>query len=294
MGAELLASQKNESGLRFDPRTKLAVLVTLAVLILGGSFQTAFFYLPALIPFVMLLASKMWKGAGVYFGVFGVCLFLQEFVLPHISGVPGYLLMLIAVMPLYFSPSFAAAYYAVITTTVSELIAAMERLHIPKQVTIPMAVMFRFFPTMMEEWSAIGDAMKMRGIRLRGGRAASILEYRLVPMLMCCVKIGEELSAASLTRGLGGPVKRTNICDIGFHVQDMILLLLCLVMNRLAESGKTIVVITHDPEFIVRCCDQALHIENGHVVEEYSLGSSAGIEHLLQFFLDNTEEVQML
>ena len=66
------------------------------------------------------------------------------------------------------------------------------------------------------------------------------------------------------------------------------------VMNRLAESGKTIVVITHDPEFIVRCCDQALHIENGHVVEEYSLGSSAGIEHLLQFFLDNTEEVQML
>ena len=210
MGAEFLASQKNESGLCFDPRTKLAVLVTLAILILGGSFQTAFFYLPALIPFVMLLASKKWKGAGVYFCVFGVCLLLQEFALPHISGIPGYLLMLIAVMPLYFSPSFAAAYFVVTTTTVSELIAAMERLHIPKQFTIPMAVMFRFFPTMMEEWSAIGDAMKMRGIRLRGGKAGAILEYRLVPMLMCSVKIGEELSAASLTRGLGGPVKRTN------------------------------------------------------------------------------------
>lgn len=228
MGAELLASQKNEGGLCFDPRTKLAVLVTLAILILGGSFQTAFFYLPALIPFVMLLASKKWKGAGVYFLVFGVCLLLQEFVLPHISGIPGYLLMLIAVMPLYFSPSFASAYFVVTTTTVSELIAAMERLHIPKQFTIPMAVMFRFFPTMMEEWSAIGDAMKMRGIRLWGGKAGAILEYRLVPMLMCSVKIGEELSAASLTRGLGGPVKRTNICNIGLHVQDAILLLFCL------------------------------------------------------------------
>lgn len=137
--------------------------------------------------------------------------------------------MLVVVIPLYFSPSFAAAYFAVTTTTVSELVAAMERLHIPKQVTIPMAVMFRFFPTMMEEWAAIGDAMKMRGIHLRGGKAVSILEYRLVPMLMCCVKIGEELSAASLTRGLGGPVKRTNICEIGLHVQDMILLLLCLL-----------------------------------------------------------------
>lgn len=42
MGVELLASKRNRSGICFDPRTKLAVLVTLAVLILGGSFQTAF------------------------------------------------------------------------------------------------------------------------------------------------------------------------------------------------------------------------------------------------------------
>ena len=99
--------------------------------------------------------------------------------------------------------------------------------HMPRQITIPMAVMFRFFPTVMEEWRAIGDAMKMRGIRLRGGKAGSILEYRLVPMLMCSVKIGEELSAASLTRGLGGPVKRTNVCNIGIHVQDVFMLLFC-------------------------------------------------------------------
>ncbi len=72
MGVELLASQKNRNGLCFDPRTKLAVLVTLAVLILGGSFQTAFYYLPALLPFLMLLVSRKWKGAGVYCGVFSV------------------------------------------------------------------------------------------------------------------------------------------------------------------------------------------------------------------------------
>lgn len=228
MSAELLASKRSGKGLCFDPRTKLVVLAALAILILGGSFQTAFCYLPALIPFLMLLLSKKWKGAGVYILVFGGCLLLQEFLLPHLSGIPGYLLMLIAVMPLYFSPSFAAAYFVVTTTTVSELIAAMERLHMPQQITIPMAVMFRFFPTMMEEWSAIGDAMKMRGIGLHGGKAGAVLEYRLVPMLMCSVKIGEELSAASLTRGLGGPVKRTNICRIGLHIQDVILLLLCL------------------------------------------------------------------
>lgn len=65
------------------------------------------------------------------------------------------------------------------------------------------------------------------------------------------------------------------------------------VMNRLAESGKTIVVVTHDPEFIVRCCDQVLHIENGYLLENYSLESSPNKERLLRFFLDGNKEVQM-
>ena len=47
-------------------------------------------------------------------------------------------------------------------------------------------------------------------------------------MMICSVKIGEELSQAALTRGLGGPVKRTNICKLGFHVQDVIFLPICL------------------------------------------------------------------
>lgn len=64
-------------------------------------------------------------------------------------------------------------------------------------------------------------------------------------------------------------------------------------MNRLAESGKTVVVVTHDPEFIVRCCDQVIHIENGYVIEDYSLESSADKEHLLRFFLEDNKEVQM-
>lgn len=58
-------------------------------------------------------------------------------------------------------------------------------------------------------------------------------------------------------------------------------------MNRLAESGKTVVVVTHDPEFIIRCCNQVIHIENGYVTEDYSLERSEDKEHLLRFFLDN-------
>ncbi len=56
-----------------------------------------------------------------------------------------------------------------------------------------------------------------------------MIEYRLVPLMVSVVKIGDELSAAALTRGLGAPVKRTNICKIGFRVQDIVIILLCLL-----------------------------------------------------------------
>ena len=91
-----------------------------------------------------------------------------------------------------------------------------------------MSVIFRFFPTVVEEYNAIGDAMKMRGIRFGGGKASAMLEYRLVPVIMCSVKIGEELNAAALTRGLNGEVRRTNVCKIGFHMQDILLFLIAL------------------------------------------------------------------
>ena len=206
MSRELLSSQKNNSGILLDPRTKLAVLITIAVFILGGSYEGIMQYyiiVLAAIPLLLLSAVRKWKGAVLYILIFGGIL-------------------------LRFTPSVVMGYFVVTTTTVSEFVAAMERLHLPQQITIPMSVMFRFFPTVAEEWSAIGDAMRMRGVRFGGGKVGAILEYRIVPMMICSVKIGEELSQAALTRGLGGPVKRTNICKLGFHVQDVIFLLICL------------------------------------------------------------------
>ncbi|MBQ5475603.1 MAG: hypothetical protein IIT65_13205, partial [Lachnospiraceae bacterium] len=42
----------------------------------------------------------------------------------------------------------------------------------------------------------------------------------IIPLLFSSLTIGDELSAAAVTRGLGKPVKRTNVCKIGFGVSD--------------------------------------------------------------------------
>ena len=125
--------------------------------------------------------------------------------------------------------SVVMGYFVVTTTTVSEFVAAMERLHLPQQITIPMSVMFRFFPTIADEFSSINDAMRMRDIRFGGKNVTKMIEYRLVPLLVCSAKIGEELNAAAITRGLGADRKRTNVCQIGFHAQDYILFTLCVI-----------------------------------------------------------------
>ena len=57
-------------------------------------------------------------------------------------------------------------------------------------------------------------------------------------MMTCTVKIGEELSASALTRGLGGPKKRTNICDIGFRAGDYIIFAFLLVMVAYGDAVR--------------------------------------------------------
>ena len=39
-----------------------------------------------------------------------------------------------------------------------------------------------------------------------------------------------------------------------------------VLMQRLAASGKTVLVSTHDPELIELCCDYELHIKKGRIV----------------------------
>ena len=79
----------------------------------------------------------------------------------------------------------------------------MKKLHLPEQIIIPMSVIFRFFPTVVEEYNAIGDAMKMRGIRFGGGKASAMLEYRLVPVIMCSVKDRGRIKCGSPDKRIG-------------------------------------------------------------------------------------------
>lgn len=237
MASSFLQATKQNKGLTFDPRTKLLLLIAVSIFVLGGLCSDKLpFIAPVLsvMPALLLLAARKIKKAFFYLIVLAGANLLAEFLLPQLSGFLYFFLLGGTGLITRVLPGITMGAYVVSTTTVSEFTAAMQRLHISDKIIIPMSVMFRFFPTIGEEFSGINAAMKMRGIGLGGGNAAAMLEYRLIPLLTCSAKIGEELSAAALTRGLGGDIRRTNICRIGFRMPDVLVIILCFAVFGLA------------------------------------------------------------
>lgn len=55
------------------------------------------------------------------------------------------------------------------------------------------------------------------------------------------------------------------------------------LMKQLKQQGKTLLIVTHDPEFILKTCDNIIHIEDGTIVDQYSLETTE-IEKLFDFF----------
>ncbi len=221
---ELITSANRDlSAFPLDPRTKILLLLCANVVIIGGGFSGTAGIIRALFasfPLFLLLLERKWRAAAFYTLFIGTAMACEILLLQRTAGIWNLLIVIFSGIFSRFVPGLVMGFYVVSTTKISEFIAAMERLRFPPALIIPFAVMMRFFPTVKEESAAIGDAMKMRGIRMGGGNAIAMLEYRVVPLLISTVKIGEELSAAALTRGLGGPGKRTNICEIGFRLRD--------------------------------------------------------------------------
>ena len=240
--AGLFTADIENRGLVLDPRTKLFVMITLVVFALGGTGSdiVAVRYgtiVVSILPVILLLTAKQYQKA-VVFGLIYVLMKLAElFLIPTAAGAVLSLMGFCCLLFVRLMPSLIMGAYMLSSTTVSEFIAAMHRMHIPQQITIPLSVMFRFFPTVLEEFDSINTAMKMRDIRIGGKNSGKFIEYRLVPLMVCSVNIGSELSAAALTRGLGTKRKRTNICKIGFQFWDMIILILSISLYILWILG---------------------------------------------------------
>ena len=142
-----------DRGILLDPRTKLFALLTIIVFVLGGMGTLAPEWLNVLIsitPLVFLCSAKQWGKALGFGAVYAAADLFLIYGVNSVNGAGKYLLIMLCTLIVRILPGMIMGAYLFASTTVSEFIAAMHRMHMPVQLTIPMSVMFSFFPTPQE------------------------------------------------------------------------------------------------------------------------------------------------
>lgn len=116
------------------------------------------------------------------------------------------------------------------TTYMDDLAVALQRMKLPQAVTIPLVVMFRYIPTLRIEYRMIRNTMSIRGISDTVWKQIlhplSTVEYILIPLLMRCLKVTDELAASGTTRGLELEVKRYALNEVYFSWKEYLVSIL--------------------------------------------------------------------
>lgn len=212
-----------ENGLWLDPRTKILLLL---ICVLCAMFAPSLQYELGLVIVIGILGavSGRWKYSlkGILFYV--LVYFFTVWVMGCMTGALR--TMFIAFLGLFHKvyPCGMLSGIVISTTKVSEFLSAMNRVHAPKKLAIPLAVMLRYIPTIREDWRYIKDAMKMRDVSpsLKGllTNPGMTVDCIYVPLMMAASKAADELSIASVTRGIENPKPRTCLVQIRFRIAD--------------------------------------------------------------------------
>lgn len=214
--------------LRLDPRTKLFMVFVVSSVVLMTATTPLLWtvrIVMTMIPIVLLVLEKRYASAIRFTLLYSIALVLTFcFLSEESTGIFKSLLTGYCGIVVQFMPALITAWYVVRTTKIDEFMSSMQKMHIPDGITISLAVVMRFFPTLKEEYLSIRDAMKMRGVMLGGGNAVKMIEFRMIPLLFSCVNIGDELSAAAVTRGLGGKARRTSVVELRLGWGDYVLI----------------------------------------------------------------------
>ncbi len=215
-----------------DPRTKLLLVVTVSGLLVqcglsaAGQIENGILLC---IPLLFYAAAGRYRKAICHGFLYAVCLGLLAFLLPRLSGGAAIFLSSACALFLKLMPGISFGFFLICTIEASNLIAALDRMHLPKGFNWTVSMVLRFFPTVKEELSATWD-----GVRLRGHTIGYCLLHPLsalvdvfVPLIVCVINIGDELLMATLTKGFDIHAKRTSISVPKLKVQDIVLMALC-------------------------------------------------------------------
>lgn len=216
------------NGIHTDPRTKIFVLLICAAAI---TISPSIYYEGGLV--LLIFAYGLVSGKPKYSIIMALAYgFLIGIAILSSFYLTGALRLMLTTFSDFIGKMFPCAMMGgllVGTTQVSEFMAALSRMHIPKNVVIPITVMIRYIPMIQEDWGYIRDSMKMRDVAPSFvgviTRPSQTVKCVYVPLMMAASKMADEISAAAVTRGIETPKQRTCMKQIHFHISDLLVVL---------------------------------------------------------------------
>lgn len=145
----------------------------------------------------------------------------QYAVLPNVPVVVSMILSMLVVNIRSFLPIAMVIVMIYRTTRISEMMQSLTKLGFPKKICIAFAIAVRYMPGIGQELKALSEAMSLR--RIRG--IASRMECYLVPLLISAIKTADDLTAASVTRGIENPHPSTCRYECRMRLLDYVLIL---------------------------------------------------------------------
>lgn len=212
-----------------DPRIKLTLLPIIGFVSFFIS-DTILLFVILSFSFLLYIYSRIYKKAFYFLAFFSLLLGLEY----GMVKISDYDLVFALYMMIFFLSrmTLIAMFGAYITRTtkISEMIEALNRMKVPRSISIPFSVLLRFAPTMGYELKALRENMRIRGVIknkffvLRN--PIKYAAYMLVPLLMRMIKVSDELSASALIRGLDSGDNRVTIVELRFKVMDLIAMII--------------------------------------------------------------------
>lgn len=221
--------------IKVDPRTKVLIFITSSLVCVSCYSDLGIAIYSVLLCLLFALCGKPMTTLKTGIAL-GIVLYIRA-VLGNSQGAPEVIVAIIALVTTGFMfafPTLMSILFIVKTTRISHFLSAFQAMHVPVKIVVPVAVFFRFLPTVTEEWSGIRKAMAFRGISLSPVQIIihpwRTIEFMLIPMLFSSMSVMEELAAATMARGMDLDVKRSSYEEVRLHVADYLLIVLFVAL----------------------------------------------------------------
>ena len=236
--------QENKTAV-FDMRTLLFldILIMVFMLISGKPEVTlSSFIVAAAVPVITGLYGALVCYAILFAALFSYYQLIFYLKLPVVHSAVFSVIGILAFIVQRIIPFMLLGTVIKKQKNISEITMVLERMRLPRGIILSIAVMFRYFPSIKDDFFIIIDSMKLKGL-YTSKRSALLhpirtMEFIIVPMLFKSLRTAEELSCAALIKGIENTGKKTSYFDVRLRSVDLIFSFSALAILIASTSVK--------------------------------------------------------